>query len=173
MGTSQQLEKFNTPYKNPRPILDSSFCPYPWCFTINDWTHKDNEPPLTFAGAELGFMVWLYNLRITYPDLEIYIADDDVSGAFRLMRYHPNCMASYAHLYPRELWGSSITSNLSKVDNIIHLDKSWTKFCWRKVVPLDSIHLRDICCNGLWSLNIVHVTKKTFVDTRAQLIKSN
>jgi hypothetical protein len=40
---------------------------------------------LTFAGAELGFMVWLYNLRITYPLLEIYIADDDISGAFRLM----------------------------------------------------------------------------------------
>jgi hypothetical protein len=57
------------------------------------WTHKDNEPPLTFAGAELGFMIWLYNLRITYPSLEIYIADDDISGAFRLMRYHPNCMA--------------------------------------------------------------------------------
>jgi hypothetical protein len=96
--TPQGLVDLNTPYKNPRPIFDSSFRPYPWCFAINDWTHKDNEPPLTFAGAELGFMVWLYNLRITYPLLEIYIADDDVSGAFRLMRYHPNCMAMHTFI---------------------------------------------------------------------------
>jgi hypothetical protein len=96
--TPQGLVDLNTPYKNPRPIFDSSFRPYPWCFAINDWTNKDNEPPLTFAGAELGFMVWLYNLRITYPTLEIYIADDDVSGAFRLMRYHPNCMAMHTFI---------------------------------------------------------------------------
>jgi hypothetical protein len=43
-------------------------------------------------------MVWLYNLRITYPDLEICIADDDVSGAFRLMKYHPNCMAMHTFI---------------------------------------------------------------------------
>lgn len=91
--TPQGIVDLNTMHKNPRPIFDSSFRPYPWCFAINDWTHKDNEPPLTFASAEMGFMVWLYNLRITYPDKELYIADDDVSGAFRLMRYHPNLMA--------------------------------------------------------------------------------
>jgi hypothetical protein len=96
--TPQGLVDLNTPYKSPRPIFDSSFRPYPWCFAINDWTHKDNEPPLTFAGAEMGFMVWLYNLRITYPTDEIYIADDDVSGAFRLMRYHPNCMAMHTFI---------------------------------------------------------------------------
>ena len=82
--------------KNPRPIFDSSFRPFPWCFAINDWTNKANEPDLTFATAELEFMIWLYNLRISYPDLEIYIADDDVSGAFRLMKYHPNCWAMHA-----------------------------------------------------------------------------
>jgi hypothetical protein len=96
--TPQGLVDLNTPYKNPRPIFDSSFCPHPWCFSINDWTHKDNEPELTFAGAELGFMIWLYNLRITYPDLEIYNADDNVSGAFRLMKYHPNCMAMHTFI---------------------------------------------------------------------------
>ena len=96
--TPQGVVDLNTLFKNPRPIFDSSFRPYVWCYAINDWTHKDNEPTLTFAGAELGFMIWLYNLRITYPDLEIYIADDDVSGAFRLMKYHPNCMALHTSI---------------------------------------------------------------------------
>lgn len=96
--TPQGVVDLNTPYKNPRPIFDSSFRPYSWCFAINDWTTKDTEPELTFAGAELGFMVWLYNLRITYPSEEIYIADDDVSGAFRLMKYHPNLTAMHTSL---------------------------------------------------------------------------
>lgn len=96
--TPQGVVDLNTPYKNPRPIFDSSFRPFPWCFAINDWTSKDNEPRLTFSEAELGFMIWLYNLRVTYPDEDIYIADDDVSGAFRLMKYHPNCMALHTSL---------------------------------------------------------------------------
>jgi len=88
--TPQGIVDLNTPYKNPRPIFDSRFRPEPWCFSINDWTSPDNEPPLTFSTAEMGFMVWLYNLRISYPREDIYIADDDISGAFRLMKYHPN-----------------------------------------------------------------------------------
>jgi hypothetical protein len=96
--TPQGVVDLDHIYKNPRPIFDSSFRPHPWCFAINDWTSKDTEPDLTFAGAELGFMVWLYNLRITYPSLEIYIADDDVSGAFRLIKYHPNCMALHTSM---------------------------------------------------------------------------
>ena len=96
--TPQGLVDLNSPYKKPRPIFDSSFRPQPWCQAINDWTHKDNEPRLTFAEAEMGFMRWLYNLRVTYPREEIYIADDDVSGAFRLMKYHPNLVGMHTSL---------------------------------------------------------------------------
>ena len=96
--TPQGVVDLNSTYKNPRPIFDSSFRPFPWCHAINDWTTKDTEPPLTFQSAELGFMIWLYNLRITYPDLEIYIADDDISGAFRRLKYHPNCVSLHASI---------------------------------------------------------------------------
>ena len=96
--TPQGVVDVNSLHKKPRPIFDSSFRPYPWCFAINDWTSKSNEPPLTFSTAELGFMVWLYNLRITYPECEIYIGDDDVSGAFRAMKYHPNCVAMHTSM---------------------------------------------------------------------------
>ena len=96
--TPQGIVDLNTKHKNPRPIFDSSFHPEVWAQAINDLASKDTEPPLTFAGAELGFMIWLYNLRITYPDLEIYIADDDISGAYRRMKYHPNLMALHASI---------------------------------------------------------------------------
>ena len=96
--TPQGVVDLNTPYKNPRPIFDSSFRPFVWCNAINDWTSKHTEPDLTFSTAELGFMIWLYNLRITYPDLEIYIMDDDICGAFRRMKYHPNCMSMHCSI---------------------------------------------------------------------------
>ena len=44
-------------------------------------------------------MIWLYNLRISYPHAEIYIADDDISGAFRLCKYHPNMMSMHSSRY--------------------------------------------------------------------------
>ena len=47
---------------------------------INDWTHKAYEFPVPTECSEIEIMIWLYNLRITCPSLEIYIGDDDVSG---------------------------------------------------------------------------------------------
>jgi len=88
--TPQGVVDLNRPHKSPRPIFDSSFRPEAWCWASNDWTSPDNEPPLTFSTGEMELMVWLYNLRITYPADKIYLANDDISGAFWLMKCHPN-----------------------------------------------------------------------------------
>ena len=96
--TPQGMVDLLSRFKNPRPIFDSSFRPEVWCLAINDWTTKLTEPELTFATAELLFMVWLYNLRLTYPFLDILLGDDDVSGAFRWLKYHPNLVALHASI---------------------------------------------------------------------------
>jgi hypothetical protein len=96
--TPQGMVDLATLFKNPRTIFDSSFLPFFWSMAINCWTTKDTEPPLTFAMAELMFMIWVYNMRITYPWLEIYLMDDDVSGAFRWLKYHPNLVALHASI---------------------------------------------------------------------------
>ena len=80
--TPQGIVDLHKRFKKPRPIFDSSFCPEPWCFTINDWTDKSNEPEIVFPEAFIELCIWVYNLRITYPTEEIYLADDDCSGAF-------------------------------------------------------------------------------------------
>ncbi len=141
----------NTIYKNPRPIFDSSFRPYPWCFAINDWTSKDNEPRLTFSQAEMGFMIWLYNLRITYPHLEIYIADDDASGAFRLMKYHPNCWALHSSRQCGYLvinTGGTFGDNTSpsNFDPIGLARRQLAQYLWKFDVALDRVkkHLPPI-----------------------------
>ena len=53
---------------------------------------------MTFAGAELGLIWWIYQLRIGYPGEEIYLCDDDVSGAFRQTKYHPNLVGMHTSI---------------------------------------------------------------------------
>jgi hypothetical protein len=94
-------------YKQPRLIFDSSFLPFLWCMGINQWTSKDTEPPVAFAPAFLTSLIWLYNLRFSYPALEIFLMDDDVSGAFRHGKYNPNVVGLHAFLLFRFLFFST------------------------------------------------------------------
>lgn len=80
--TPQGVMDLRSTFKSPCPVVDSGFRPHPWCFAINDWTDKVNGPPLTFATAEVELMIWLCNLCVTYPNKELHMAEDDVSGAF-------------------------------------------------------------------------------------------
>ena len=89
------LTDLNHRYKNPRPFFDSSFRPNPASFAINDWCDKTKEPPLYFADSFSNFLTWLWNLRISYPTSEIYPAEDDIAGAFRHSKYHPNLVSMH------------------------------------------------------------------------------
>jgi hypothetical protein len=71
-------------------VCDSTNRPKIWCEAINDWTDKKNEPKLTFATAFVETLVWIWNLRITYCRIEIYVCDDDVTNAFKQAKYPPN-----------------------------------------------------------------------------------
>jgi hypothetical protein len=70
-------------YKKARPVFDSTHHPYPWCFAINDWTSKYTEPSLEFPEKFMEYLIWIWNLRITYILLELYLASDDMGGAFQ------------------------------------------------------------------------------------------
>jgi hypothetical protein len=41
-------------------------------------------------------LTWLWNLWITYPCEEIYIGDNDISGAFNQNKYNPRLVALHA-----------------------------------------------------------------------------
>ena len=95
--TPMGLVDLNKLYKNPRIIFDSSFRPLPTSMAINDFTSKDTEPPIKFAKSFMKFLAWIWNLRADYPDLEIYICDDDVSGAFRHGKWNPNIVGMHCY----------------------------------------------------------------------------
>ena len=79
--------------KPDRPVFDCTFRPNPSSMAINDWTDKQNEPVLEFPSAFMDFLIHIYNLRITYPNQRIFIGDDDVSGAFRHSKSHPDLVS--------------------------------------------------------------------------------
>jgi hypothetical protein len=77
------------PYKEPRPVFDGSFRPAPSTDCVNDWLDKKTEPAVYFADTFMLLLIWIWNLRITYPFLEILLGEDDCAGAFRHAKHHP------------------------------------------------------------------------------------
>jgi len=98
------LVDLNHPIKSPRFIYDASFKPNPWNETVNTWTTKTTEPDLEFPQSFQRLLVWLWNMRISYPDEEIYPLDDDVTAAFRSLSWHPNMVSMHGMVVLDKLW---------------------------------------------------------------------
>lgn len=64
----------------------------------NDLTSPHTKHEIIFAGSFTQFLTWIYNLRIDYPTEEIYIGDDDVSGAFRHAKWNPNVVGMHTFM---------------------------------------------------------------------------
>jgi len=110
------------PIKNPRPFFDATFCPAPDKIAINDITTKATEHPLFFPEAFLCTMVWIWNLRISYPYEEILVVDDDITGAFRNLSYHPALVtmhsfiiAGFLFMYNRLTFGYNTSPSNFKI----------------------------------------------------------
>ena len=102
--TPQGIANLEDPFKKDRPFFDSSFRPEFESFGINDWTNKDNEPPLSFPTALNAFAEFIWNLRISYPKEEIYLGDDDICGFFRHGKYNPQLVAMHSFIIRNSLF---------------------------------------------------------------------
>lgn len=58
-------------------------------------TPTTKELECTFGYVYLAFCVWLWNLRISYPDEEIYLAFIDISSCFRWPRICPDLIGAF------------------------------------------------------------------------------
>ena len=76
--------------KNDRIIWDGSFTPNWNAICITMMLNQNS----TFTKR----LQRLYNLRISYPDDEIVLRDDDVKGAFRHCKYHPDIVSAFAFI---------------------------------------------------------------------------
>jgi len=92
------------PGKKDRIIFDASFHVDPVSHSPNDWTSASDEPPIYYGDALIRHLRRIWNLRITYPNDVIYLWDDDVAGAFRLIKYNPQIATAFAAIINSRLW---------------------------------------------------------------------
>jgi len=90
--------------KKDRIIFDASFHVHHNSQSPNDWTSKYDEPEIFYGTALLRHLTQIWNLRLTYPDDVIYLWDDDVAGAFRLVKYNPEIAAAFSAIVHNTLW---------------------------------------------------------------------
>ena len=92
------------PGKNDRIIFDASFRMDFDSQCVNMWSNPDREPPIRYGTTFLRHLIRIWNLRITYPKQDIYLWDDDIAGAFRLVKYNPEIAPAFASLVQGDLW---------------------------------------------------------------------
>ena len=62
---------------------------------MNEVTPTVKEADITFGCVYMAFCVWLWNLRISFPDEEIYLAFIDISSCFRWPRISPDLVGAF------------------------------------------------------------------------------
>ena len=90
--------------KKDRPVFDGSFLVIPHSKCVNSFATRDDEIPLKFQFAFSNHLKRIYNLRITYPHTELATMEDDVSGAYRHCKLHPDVSAAYAFIIDHILY---------------------------------------------------------------------
>ena len=64
-------------------IWDGSFLPDWDAICINMMLNQADEPEIIYGSCFTRYLTQIWNTRISFPDEEIYLFDDDVKGAFR------------------------------------------------------------------------------------------
>ena len=90
--------------KNDRLIWDGSFIPHWLATCINMMLSQDTEPEIIYGTTFMRHLEIIWNLRITYPDIDILLFDDDVKGAFRHSKYHPDVASAFSFIVANHLF---------------------------------------------------------------------
>ena len=84
------------PVKNHRLTWDGNIRLKWYSQPIRDVTYTANEPPICYGTACNRHLTRIWNLRISYPWDEIFLWDDDVTGAFHYNKFNPEIIGAFA-----------------------------------------------------------------------------
>ena len=83
---------------------------------INMILDRTTDPKIVYGDAFDRHLVQIYNLRLTHPNEEIYLFDDDAKEVCRRPKYHPDVasafvfrISSYLMIPLRFTFGSSVS----------------------------------------------------------------
>ena len=86
------------PPKKDRLVWDGSFMIFYKSVCVNSMFNLKDEPTLAYGSAWQRHINRIWNLRISYPQEEIYLFDDDVKGAFRQVKYNPDVSSVFSFI---------------------------------------------------------------------------
>lgn len=92
------------PGKNDRLIWDGSFIPNWQATCINMMLSQKTEPNIIYGETFMRLLETIWNLRISYPVSDILLFDDDINGAFRHCKYHPDVVSAFAFIIAQFLF---------------------------------------------------------------------
>jgi len=81
-----------------RLIIDHSFQPSIASQAVNMMHWVTEELPLEYGSVFMQHLVRIYNLRISYPSSTIFLFDDDISSAFRHVKYNPFVAGAFSFI---------------------------------------------------------------------------
>ena len=87
------------PGKNDRLVFDASHLIKFYSICCNMMTKPALEPEIEYGTAFSRHLEWSYNLRIIYPNEDILLYSDDVSGSFRWPRLNPFVSSAFSFLF--------------------------------------------------------------------------
>ena len=90
--------------KNDRMIWDGSFLPNWEAVSINMMLSHDSEPEIVYGETFKRHLQYIYNFRISMPNDDILVYDDDVKSAFHHCKYHPDVASAFAFIIQENLW---------------------------------------------------------------------
>ena len=84
--------------KDDRLIWDGSFIPHWAAMCINMMLNHESEPEIIYGSTFARYLSYLWNFRISRPRSDIMLMDDDVKGAFRHCKYHPDVASAFSFI---------------------------------------------------------------------------
>ena len=87
-------------------IFDAKFMHTPDSISVNMMTENASQTELrcAFGLVKLRLYIRLYNLRITYPGLDLFLHANDVKSCFRQLKHHPDVMGAFSFIIAETLF---------------------------------------------------------------------
>ena len=84
--------------KNPRVIFDASTKGSPHKIVLNEYTPTEFEADIDFGNAKMNLLIRIYNWRISYPQMKIFLALADITACFRFPRIHADLTGAFGFM---------------------------------------------------------------------------
>ncbi len=90
---------------------------------MNMATPVELEMEITFGTAFTDLCIWIWNLRISYPDEDIFLAFLDISSCFRFPRIFPDLVGAFGFIVGPIFYAANVG-----VFGSVALASSWEPF---------------------------------------------